>query len=123
MKYLVLIYSNPQPWGHPTGAYLAEHQVLPQERRDQMETDFDQLLAQMTAEGELVGAEALGDPATATVHRWSDGQPVTTAGPYSEGREHLAGVFLIDVADAARAEEIGRGFSGPGETIEVRPVM
>lgn len=41
MKYLILIHSNPQPWGHPTGDYVAEHQALPAEQREQMNTEFD----------------------------------------------------------------------------------
>ena len=34
MKYVILIHSNPQPWGHPTGDYIAEFQALPQEQRE-----------------------------------------------------------------------------------------
>lgn len=123
MKYVVLIHSNPRPWGHPTGEFVAEHQALPREQRDRMQADFEQLLGELQAAGELMTGEALADPATARLHRWVDGQPVATDGPYSESREHLAGFFLIDVADPARAEEIGRRFSGPGETVEVRPAM
>ena len=45
-----------------------------------------------------------------------------TDGPYAETAEHFAGFFLIDVADQARAEEVAAKFSGPGETVELRPV-
>lgn len=124
MKYVVLIHSNPRPWGHPTSDYVAEHQALPAEQRERLQADFEKMFASLQAEGELVGGEALADPATARLHRWSaDGTPVSTDGPYSESREHLAGFFLIDVASPERAEEVGRAFSGPGETAEVRPVM
>ncbi|WP_280347570.1 YciI family protein [Nocardia neocaledoniensis] len=44
-------------------------------------------------------------------------------GPYSEAEEHLAGFFLIDVENRARAEEIVARFAGPGETVELRPTM
>jgi hypothetical protein len=121
MKYVVLIHSNPQPWGHPTGDFVAENQALPQSRRDQMTADLVELFAQMRANGEILGNAGLGDPATARLHRWVDGQPAVTDGPYSGTGEHLAGFFLIDVADAERAEEIGRRFSTPGQTVEVRP--
>jgi hypothetical protein len=40
-----------------------------------------------------------------------------------ESKEHLAGFFLIDVESAERADEIARAFSGPGETVELRPTM
>ncbi|UZX02252.1 hypothetical protein F8G81_06195 [Arthrobacter sp. CDRTa11] len=33
MKFAVLIHSNPQPWGHRTGDYLAENLALPKEQR------------------------------------------------------------------------------------------
>lgn len=121
MKYVVLIHSNPQPWGHPTSDFVAEHQALPQEKRQQLNEEFEKLFAELQANGELIGGQALGDPAAARLFRWSDG-PVVSDGPYSESKEHLAGFFLVDV-EPARAELIGRSFAGPGETVEVRPLM
>ena len=123
MKYVVLIHSNPQPWGHPTGDFVAEFQALPAEQRAQMEREFDALLTELHEAGELVGGEALADPASARLFRWSGGRPLPTDGPYSESKEHLAGFFLIDVASPARAEEVAAKFSGPGETVELRPAM
>lgn len=29
MKYVILIHSNPQPWGHLTSDYLEAHKALP----------------------------------------------------------------------------------------------
>ncbi len=122
MKYVVLIHSNPQPWGHPTADYIEEHQALPAERRKELGDAFDALMGDMHEKGELVGGQALGDPASAKIYRWDDG-PVETEGPYSESKEHLAGFFIVDVEDPARAAEVGRTFAGPGEAVEVRPVM
>ena len=34
VKYVILIHSNPQPWGHPTSDFLPEHQALPDEQRE-----------------------------------------------------------------------------------------
>lgn len=123
MKYVLLIHSNPQPWGHPTADYLTAHQNLPEEVRDRLNAAFEDTLGEMQAAGELLGGEALGDPATAGLYRWADGEPVSSAGPYSETKEHLAGFFLIDVATPERAEHIAATFAGPGETVELRPVM
>lgn len=123
MKYLLLIHSTPQPWGHPTGDYVAENLALPQEQRDRMDADFEALMKQIHENGELVSGQALGDPATSTLYRWNDGTPVATDGPYSETKEHLAGYFLIDVSGPERAQEIAARFSGPGETVELRPLM
>lgn len=123
MKFVILIHSNPQPWGHPTGDYVAENQALPKEQRDQMNTEFEALLTQLQANGELLGGEALGDPATSTVYRWKSGKPIATDGPYAEAKEQFAGFFMIDVASHERAEEIAAAFASPGETIELRPAM
>ena len=123
MKYVILIHSNPQPWGHPTSDYLAAHQELPKEVRERLNADFEQVMAELSANGELVGGEALGDPATARLYRWRDGAPLPSDGPYSETKEHFAGFFLIDVDSQARAEEVAVKFAGPGETVELRPAM
>jgi hypothetical protein len=123
MKFVILIHSNPQPWGHPTGDYVAENQALPKEQRDQMNTEFEALLTQLQANGELLGGEALGDPAASMLYRWQSGEPIATDGPYAESKEQFAGFFMIDVATRERAEEIAAAFASPGDTIELRPAM
>lgn len=123
MKYVILIHSNPQPWGHPTPDYLPEYQDLPRADRDKLTSEFEKLLGELQENGELVMGEALGAPESSRLYRWDDGKPLVTDGPYSEAKEHLAGFFLIDVESQARAEEITTHFSGPGETVELRPAM
>ena len=123
MKYVILIHSNPQPWGHPTSDFIAEQQALPAEQRRAMTEAFESMLAELSERGELLGGEALGDPSTARLYRWDTGRPLVTDGPYSEAKEHLAGFFLIDVESRQRAEEVAASFSGPGETVELRPAM
>ena len=121
MKYVALIHSSPQPWGHPTGDTVPEHQALPKAERERLNANFEKLLTELQANGELLGGEALGDPATSRLYRYT-GKPVVTDGPYSESKEHLAGFFLIDVDTPERADEVGRAFAGPGETVELRPI-
>jgi hypothetical protein len=123
MKYVILIHSNPQPWGHPTSDYLAAHQALPADVRERLNAEFEQVMTELQTNGELLGGEALGDPANARLYRWRDGEPLASDGPYSEAKEHLAGFFLIDVDSRARAEEVAARFSGPDETVELRPLM
>lgn len=123
MKFVILIHSNPQPWGHPSSDFLAEHQALPEEQRDHLNAEFEAVMAEMEANGELVGGEALADPASATLFRWHAGRTIATDGPYAETKEQFAGFFMIDVASRERAEEIAARFSGPGETVELRPAM
>jgi len=123
VKSVILIHSNPQPWGHPTSDFLPEHQSMSAEERQRSNDDFDEFLRQLGEAGELVGGEALADPAAARLYRWRAGESLMTDGPYSESKEHLAGFFLIDVEDQARAEAVAARFSGPGETVELRPAM
>ena len=123
MKYVILIHSNPRPWGHPTGDYVPEFQALPKEQRDRMMADFDAMLGELSTSGELLGGEALGDPATARLYRWTDAEPLAADGPYAEAKEHLAGFFLLDVESRERAEELAARFAGPGDTVELRPAM
>ena len=123
MKYVILIHSNPDPWGHPTIDYTPEGRALPPERRADMDKQFDALLAELQESGEWVTAEALADPASAMVYRWGADGTLATDGPYAESKEHLAGFFLIDVATPERAEEIAVQFAGPGDTVELRPAM
>lgn len=122
MKYVILIHSNPQPWGHPTAGFLPEFQALPEETRKRLNADFESVLEELQANGELVMGQALADPASSRLFRWADGEAVVTDGPYSEAKEHLAGFFLIDVESQERAEEVTQRFNGPGETVELRPV-
>jgi hypothetical protein len=123
MKYVILIHSNPQPWGHPTSDFVPEHQALPAEERRRRNNEFEALLTEISSSGELVTAEALGDPTTSKLYREQNGKSVVTDGPYSEFKEHLAGFFLIDVAGPERAQEIAAQFSSPGDTVELRPAM
>lgn len=123
MKYVILIYSNPQPWGHPTSDYLAAYQELPEDLRRRREAAFEQVRSDLQANGELLGGEALGEPAAARLYRWRDDSALVTDGPYAEAKEHLAGFFMIDVASQARAEAVAAEFAGPGETVELRPTM
>lgn len=122
MKYVIMIHSNPRPWGHPTSDFVAEHQALPVEQREKLGADFDSVLGELRERGELLGGEALGDPAASRLYRWHDGESVATDGPYAEAKEHLAGFFLIDVASRQRAESVAAKFAGPAETVELRPV-
>lgn len=81
--------------------------------------------------GELVSAEGLSFPDQAKLVRaGKDGTPVTD-GVFPEGKEFLAGYWIVDVATPGRAYAIAAHASaapGPGGAplnmpIEVRPVL
>ena len=123
MKYVILIHSNPQPWGHPTDQLTDEGRAQSQEFHDASGRAFDALLEEINTSGEFVTALALADPASSTLYGWSPEQALRTDGPYAETKEQLAGVFLVDCATRQRAEEIAAHFAQPGGTVELRPAM
>ena len=123
MKYVILIHANPDPWGHPTSRFTAEARTLPEARHQEMDQQFEALLNEITASGEFVMAEALGDPATATLHGWGPEGHLATDGPYAETKEQLAGFFLVDCETRERAEELAARFAHPGAVVELRPAM
>lgn len=123
MKYVILIHSNPDPWGHPTSIYTEEGRAIPSEHHERMDREFEALLQELVASGEFVTAEALADPASSTLYGWSPDGHLATDGPYAEAKEQLAGFFIIDCETRRRAEEIAAQFAQPGGTVELRPVM
>ncbi|MET7277320.1 YciI family protein [Kribbella sp. NPDC005582] len=123
MKYVILIHSNPQPWGHPTIDFTEVGRSIPADERAAMGKEFEQLLTDLSESGELISGQALGPADGAKLVRTGLNGRVTTDGPYAEAKEHLAGFFLIDVASQERAEEIAEQFGGPGDTIELRSTM
>ncbi len=122
MKFAILMHSHPEPWGHPTGDFVAEQQAQPAAEREEGMAAFGSLLDELSSSGELIGGAPLDDPTKATLFRVVDGHREISQGPYSTTGEHLAGYFVIDVADADRATQIAQAMSGPGETVELRPI-
>jgi len=106
MKYLLLIHSNPITWGHPSFLRTDEGQALPKKARDALTAQLENLLQELQTSGELVTAVPLDQPSGTKVVRVRKGVRATTDGPYSEAKEQLAGVFIVDVDTPERAEEI-----------------
>ncbi|GAP55523.1 uncharacterized protein R00369, partial [Arthrobacter sp. Hiyo6] len=93
MKHLMLIPNNVDTWNalsaSETEAITREHASLQQELR---------------ASGEFVEAHELGEEAKFVRN---DGSTCTvTDGPFTETKEIVAGYYIIDCADMARAVEI-----------------
>jgi hypothetical protein len=123
VKYVILIHSNPDPWGHPTSHYTTQGRALPDAWHEESDRQFDALLREISASGELVTAEALAAPESSTIYTWTSQGHLATDGPYAEAKEQLAGFFLVDCESPDRAREIAAQFAGPGSTIELRPAM
>jgi hypothetical protein len=123
VKYLLLIHSNPKTWGHPSFLHTEEGIALPRAARKALTQQLDDLLAELSASGELVSADPLEAPSKAKVVRVREGVRATTDGPYTEAKEQLAGVFIVDVASQERAEEIAACIPEASFTaVELRPI-
>ena len=77
---------------------------------------------EMKSAGAWVFGGRLHGPDTATVVRMSDGESLTTDGPFAESKEHLGGFYIIETTDLdaalAWASKVTEAIKTP---IEVRP--
>jgi hypothetical protein len=77
---------------------------------------------EMKSAGVWLFSARLHDPETATVVRMSDGQVLTTDGPFTEAKEHLGGFYIIEVPDLDGALRWATKVTAATRTpIEVRP--
>ena len=95
---------------------------LSEDEIQQMYKDVDEVNAELQATGAWVFGGGLHPPATATVVRITDGEVVTTDGPFAETKEQLGGFWVIKAADLDAALAWGakatRACQAP---VEVRP--
>lgn len=120
----MLIYSNPETWGHPVFLRVQEALAMSAAQRDEMAEQLGALITEIRDSGELISGEALADPITAKTVRVRDSVPVVTDGPYVEAKEQMAGLFIVDCATARRAEEIASRFPDARFcAVEMRPIM
>jgi hypothetical protein len=84
--------------------------------------EIAELEAEMKSKGAWVFSARLHDADTATVVRESNGEILTTDGPFAEAREHLGGFYVINAEDLDAAlgwaAKVTRCIHRP---IEVRP--
>jgi hypothetical protein len=113
MKYMLLIYDNAGTrdlFAGPDGQALGQ--------------EIEALMAELTASGELIGGEALADPAQTRSIRAQAGAPVVTDGPLAEAKEHFGGYLIVDCESKQRATEIAlRWPNARFAAMEVRPLM
>ena len=113
VKYVLLIYSNPDSWAS-----------LSVEQREGLGRAHEELTRELSEQGLLVSAAGLADPITSRTVLVRDDTTTTTDGPYAEAKEHLAGFYLIECDDIDQA--IGYAARMPDAkyvAVEVRPVM
>ncbi|MDG4827304.1 YciI family protein [Asanoa sp. WMMD1127] len=108
---MLLIYNNP-----------AAIEALSESERTALFADVDEIMAELTASGELIRGEALAAPAKTV--RLRGGVAATTDGPFLEAKEQFAGYIAVDVASEERALDIaGRWPDARWGAMEVREII
>ncbi|MDI3243354.1 YciI family protein [Arthrobacter sp. AL08] len=91
----------------------------------EMQQSYQQMNAleeEMKSAGAFVFSGRLYEPDTATVVRVSNGEAVTTDGPFAESKEYLAGFYIIEADNLDGAMYwASRTTALVGAPIEVRP--
>jgi hypothetical protein len=116
MKYLILIYHNPNSREIWEG--------FSEEERAEGLAAYAALNEELAASGEMIVAEALADPSMAKTVTLREGQAMTSDGPFAESKEHLAGFYLVECESIERAVEIAARIpEADMGLLEVRPIM
>jgi hypothetical protein len=111
VKYVVLIYGNPESrsaWEGMSDAQRAAGLAYYQQLNDDLDASGERIVSERLAFPEL--AKRVG--------------PMATDGPFAEAKEFLAGFYLLDCESEERALEIARRIPEASfGVVEVRPVM
>jgi hypothetical protein len=113
VEYMLLIYA---PTDAPEGT---------DEEREAMFAEYGKFTQKVQDAGALIASDPLQPTHTATTVRGSDGEALTTDGPFAETKEWLGGYYKIEaesldqaIAWASQIPAVKHGGS-----VEVRPVM
>ena len=72
--------------------------------------------------GHFAGGHALQSPNTATTLRWKSGKVIATDGPYTETKELLGGILVLEARDMDHAIELMSRHPGvKSGPFEIRP--
>lgn len=113
MKYVILIYSNPESWN-----------ALSPEQQEAVGQGHADLAAELTASGQYLTGTGLDDHKLTTTVRVRRGEVTTTDGPFAEAKEHLAGFYLVDCADHDEAVAIAARMPDAAiDFVLVRPAL
>jgi len=91
MKYICLGYIAPGKFENMTEAMVDEC------------FEFDD---QLRANGHYAGGEALQPPNTAMTVYWKNGKVAVTDGPYTETKEQLGGILVLEARDLNHAVQL-----------------
>lgn len=113
MQYAILIHIDEQRWDQ-----------LPRAEREQVKSDTDVLVADLTHSGKLKGAAILQGGYTGRTLTGKAGHYHVVDGPFAETKEVLAGFQIVECETIEEATEIAKRFPGLplGFRLEIRPV-
>jgi hypothetical protein len=113
MKYMLLIYDNPDT-----------REIFFGPQGNELMAEMEALMAELRQAGELVGTDGLADPSQTKTVRVRSGAPVVTDGPLAEAKEHFGGYLIVECETIERATEIAaRWPNARFAAMEVRPLM
>ena len=112
MKYMLLIYGNDEAWNEMSAR-----------GRNALDAAHRDVLADLTASGELVLSNELSRQDAKVVRR-TDDRLLVADGPFTESKEWVGGFYIVDVAGVDRAVEIaGRLEETKFSAVELRALL
>lgn len=99
MKYIVMIYHNPELWS-----------ALKEDEQQALMAEGGRRWQEVMASGEAILGEPLAAPEASATVRTRNGITEVTDGPFAESKEQFVGFLLLDVASRERAVEIASGW-------------
>jgi hypothetical protein len=117
MKYMLLIHQGSTPTPRDPEAWAK----LPEAEQQQVFADY-QALNQIPG---VTPGQQLAEPDTATTVRVSDGETLTTDGPFVELKEAVGGYLFFEADDLDAAIEVAARIPAArlGGAVEVRPIV
>jgi len=113
MKYMLLIAGNPEKFAS----------LSPDEQAGWM-GEYFAFTSAIQDSGELVAGDPLHGVETARTVTVSDGQAITTDGPFAETKETIGGYYIVDVDSEDRAIELAAQIPDARVgKVEVRQIM
>ena len=114
MKYICLGYYEP-----------AKHAAMTEDERNAMFDECFEYDDHLRASGQFGMGEALQPAETALTLYWKNGKVATTDGPYTETKEQLGGIGVLEARDMNHAIQLLSQHPALkyGTTWEIRPVF
>jgi hypothetical protein len=113
MKYALLIYAAEKDWAAKSP-----------EEHGRIYNEYMAYSIELKKSGKMLSCAPLDPTTTATTIRVRDGKTIPTDGPFADTKEHLGGIYVIDVKDLDEAMAWAAKIpDARGGSIEIRPLM